>query len=142
MLFRSRIGRTGRAGAEGLAISFASPNDTKLVGDIEKLTKQKIELLGFEFDDERPVGRMNHGRRHWRDDDDQEDAHPVAASARSRFVPPAKVHDPFFDRPYEPDETATPVHAPAEPVIRPRGSSISPNIKPKRKVAALFKASS
>jgi len=137
-----RIGRTGRAGAEGLAISFASGNDTKLVGDIEKLTKQKIELLGFEFEDERPVGRMNHGRRHWRDDDEQEDAQKAAATARSRFVPPAKVHDPFFDRPYEPDESAAPAQASVEAVSKPRASSISPNIKPKRKVAALFKSSS
>jgi superfamily II DNA/RNA helicase len=64
-----RIGRTGRAGAEGLAVSFASSSDTRLVTDIEKLTKQKIELLGFEFEDERPSGRINHGRRHWNDDD-------------------------------------------------------------------------
>jgi superfamily II DNA/RNA helicase len=42
-----RIGRTGRAGAEGLAVSFASSSDTRLVTDIEKLTKQKIELLCF-----------------------------------------------------------------------------------------------
>jgi superfamily II DNA/RNA helicase len=60
-----RIGRTGRAGAEGLAVSFASPTDTRLVTDIEKLTKQKIDLQGFEFEDERPAGRINTGRRHW-----------------------------------------------------------------------------
>ena len=38
-----RSGRTGRAGAEGLAVSFASSSDTRLVTDIEKLTKQKFE---------------------------------------------------------------------------------------------------
>ena len=85
---------------------------------------------------------MNHGRRHWRDDDEQEDAQKAAATARSRFVPPAKVHDPFFDRPYEPDESAAPAQASVEAVSKPRGSSISPNIKPKRKVAALFKSGS
>jgi superfamily II DNA/RNA helicase len=38
-----RIGRTGRAGAEGVAISFASHRDTYLVRDIERYTGRKIE---------------------------------------------------------------------------------------------------
>ena len=36
-----------------------------MVSDIEKLTKQKIELLALEFADDRPRDRMNTGRRHW-----------------------------------------------------------------------------
>jgi ATP-dependent RNA helicase RhlE len=38
-----RIGRTGRAGAEGDAISFYSPDEEKYLLDIEKLIKTKIE---------------------------------------------------------------------------------------------------
>jgi superfamily II DNA/RNA helicase len=129
-----RIGRTGRAGAEGLAVSFASPTDTRLVGDIEKLTKQKIELLGFDFEDDRPAGRINTGRRHW----DEEDSGHEKPASRSRFVPPPKVHDPFFDMPYE--ASAEPVNTSASPEqVLSSGRSISPNIKPKRNVAALFK---
>ncbi len=129
-----RIGRTGRAGAEGLAVSFASPSDTRLVTDIEKLTKQKIELLGFEFEDDRPAGRINTERRHW----DEEDSGSDKAATRSRFVPPPKVHDPFFDRPYE--ASAEPVNTLASPEqVLSNGRSISPNIKPKRNLAALFK---
>jgi superfamily II DNA/RNA helicase len=37
-----RIGRTGRAGAEGIAISFASRRDSFLVRDIERFTGQMI----------------------------------------------------------------------------------------------------
>ncbi|NGX33964.1 MAG: ATP-dependent RNA helicase RhlE [Candidatus Anoxychlamydiales bacterium] len=37
-----RIGRTGRIGEKGLAISFASPKDRRVVFDIEKLTGQRI----------------------------------------------------------------------------------------------------
>ena len=130
-----RIGRTGRAGAQGLAVSFASANDTRLVTDIEKLTKQKIELLGFEFDDDRPAGRINTGRRLWKDEDSDADK----PASRSRFVPAPKVHDPFFDKPYEPSTTAQVETAePVPPVSNNR--SISPNIKPKRSVAALFKS--
>jgi superfamily II DNA/RNA helicase len=39
-----RIGRTGRAGRNGIAISFASNRDFHLVRGIERLTTQKIEV--------------------------------------------------------------------------------------------------
>ena len=134
-----RIGRTGRAGAEGLAVSFASSSDTRLVTDIEKLTKQKIELLGFEFEDERPSGRINHGRRHWNDDDAGNDgSSDTKPAARGRFVPPPKVHDPFFDKPYEVSDEPVKTTAGSDQVLS-NARSISPNIKPKRTVAALFK---
>lgn len=39
-----RIGRTGRAGAEGLAVSLVSPDEMSYLKGIEKLLKSKIEL--------------------------------------------------------------------------------------------------
>ena len=39
-----RIGRTGRAGREGVAITLAEPREHRLVRNIEWLTKQKIEI--------------------------------------------------------------------------------------------------
>ncbi len=39
-----RIGRTGRAGASGEAISFVSPDEEKYLSEIEKLTKKKINV--------------------------------------------------------------------------------------------------
>jgi len=39
-----RIGRTGRAGASGTAISFVAPEDERLLADIEKLLRRKIEV--------------------------------------------------------------------------------------------------
>ena len=138
-----RIGRTGRAGASGLALSFVSGNDNRLVVDIEKLIKKKIELEAIEFDDDRPRERINTGRRAWGEDDPRDvlDA-PRAPSPRS--APPARAprsapRDPFFDKPYEaPTEAPPPAWEPGE---RPSGR-ISANIKPKRKVAALFKTES
>src|SRR6185437_6492433 len=41
-----RIGRTGRAGAKGIAITLAAPADSELIDRIEKLTGQKIQRLG------------------------------------------------------------------------------------------------
>lgn len=46
-----RIGRTGRAGANGVAFSFAAARDSEIVRQIERFTGQKIEILsipGFE----------------------------------------------------------------------------------------------
>lgn len=51
------IGRTGRAGHEGEAISFCSFQEKNLLKDIEKLTQQKIEVLthaAFPMEDTTP----------------------------------------------------------------------------------------
>jgi superfamily II DNA/RNA helicase len=68
-----RIGRTGRAGAAGLAVSFVGGgNDARLVADIEKLIKSKIEIEALEFDEDQPdirkQGRINDGRRMYHED--------------------------------------------------------------------------
>ncbi|WP_372973993.1 DEAD/DEAH box helicase [Muriicola sp.] len=40
-----RIGRCGRAGEEGISISICEPEENAFVADIEKLTRQKIEIV-------------------------------------------------------------------------------------------------
>jgi superfamily II DNA/RNA helicase len=139
-----RIGRTGRAGAAGLAVSFVGGgNDARVLSDIERLTRQKAELLAVEFDEDRPRGRINTGRRHWGEDDprdgiDQGRARERAPSRPSERRAPV---DPFFNQPY--DENAVRETPPAwEAAQRPAGrSGLSANIKTRRKVAALFKTS-
>jgi ATP-dependent RNA helicase RhlE len=41
-----RIGRTARAGAEGIAISFCGPDEREYLRDIEKLVKRKLAVVG------------------------------------------------------------------------------------------------
>jgi ATP-dependent RNA helicase RhlE len=56
-----RIGRTGRAGKSGLAISLVTPDDLQMLQAIEKLTKQLIPqqvLPGYEHDP-----KMNHSSK-------------------------------------------------------------------------------
>ena len=146
-----RIGRTGRAGASGLAISFVGGgNDQRLVADIEKLIKRKIEIEPMEFEEQRPdirrQGRLNDGRRAWGGDDPRDvlDDTPAPARERSsptrsarRDAPPA---DPFFDQPYVAParEEAPAWEASAKTTVRAAGR-VSANIKPRRKLAALFK---
>jgi superfamily II DNA/RNA helicase len=144
-----RIGRTGRAGASGLAVTLVSGSDARLVAEIEKLLKTKIEIEALEYDDERPQGRFNDGRRAWQEGEgrgsgprspraERSERPERPERARSSFRPAVVARDPFFDKPYEaPQSEAAPGW---EAAARPVRSSTSPNIKPRRKVAALFKA--
>ena len=43
-----RIGRTARAGAEGIAISFCEPAERGYLRDIERLVKRKLTVVGEE----------------------------------------------------------------------------------------------
>ena len=157
-----RIGRTGRAGASGLAVSFVASSDQRLVADIEKLIKTKIEIEPLEFDEDRPriseQGRINDGRRMYRESGESEagameqargsqDSRPPRERPERRerreYVPhrqPAMARDPFFDQPYE-AVAAPETQAAWEAAAKgsPARSGVSANIKPKKKVAALFK---
>src|SRR6185295_11939155 len=140
-----RIGRTGRAGASGLAITLVSREDTRNVDDIEKLIKKKIEIEPLELDDDDQPRRRP--RERYREDEDFRPPPKAIVSPYSARTPgreismpaaprPQPQGDPFFDKPYEASATA------AEPAWEKRAAApargLSPNIKPKKKVAALF----
>ena len=60
-----RIGRTGRAGNSGKAISFVARNEENLLADIEALIKRPLPtqwLVGFEPNFEDPADSASHGR--------------------------------------------------------------------------------
>ena len=138
-----RIGRTGRAGASGLAVSLVTRDDSRLVADIEKLIRRKIDLEALELDSDRPPRRRRD--EGWRDEGRRDDERSPAAQAteyRPRRSPESvRAVDPFFDRPYEADPNAEPAWektaAAATPPAASR-SSLSRFIKPKRKVATLL----
>ena len=60
-----RIGRTGRAGAEGLAISFCTPQERDLLTAIEKLIDMKIRVSSRDpgFDENAPTSMPKRGAR-------------------------------------------------------------------------------
>jgi superfamily II DNA/RNA helicase len=138
-----RIGRTGRAGALGHAISFVSSSDQRLVTDIEKLLKTKITLenVSVEQDRSRERREPRESRGGDRGERSESSSRPREQdSRRSRevgYVPAPRVkNDPFFDKPYEPSARAADLPKPAAPEPLRK----SANIKPKRVVAALFKS--
>ena len=62
-----RIGRTGRAGASGQAVSLVSSEEIKLLHDIERLIKRVIErkgIEGYEPTHTLPEPNMKHGGGH------------------------------------------------------------------------------
>lgn len=138
-----RIGRTGRAGASGLAVTLVTRDDARLVSDIEKLLKTKIDLQAFEIEDDRP-------RRPRRQEDSEVDrplAEPAVRAERTerpeRYERPqrAVASDPFFDKPYEASASAAP--AAWEAAAKSSGSAsparaLAPSIKAKRKVGVLL----
>ncbi|MCP5281068.1 MAG: DEAD/DEAH box helicase [Rhodoferax sp.] len=151
-----RIGRTGRAGASGLAVTFVTRSDARLVAELEKLVKAKLEIEPIEFDEDSPdirrQGRINDGRRMYQEQDggaeprgagrparaDRDAPRRERPPARDLVRPPPVSRDPFFDKPYE--EPAAAKDTPAWEADAPRPvRSISANIKTRRRVAALFK---
>jgi ATP-dependent RNA helicase RhlE len=126
-----RIGRTGRAGASGEAISLVSPDEHERLEAIEKTIKLRIprEIIpGFE-PNSREVGTLlptprRGDRRPARSDAVSWERRGPSPGQRGRVAAPI---DPIFREPYRPEAPAQP----SRPETEPRG-------KPAKQVAALL----
>jgi len=154
-----RIGRTGRAGASGDAISLFSDKDERLLVDIEKLIKIKFvraELAGFvprqrsDRGGERGERPERGGRGERTERGDRGERSSASSSSAERDGERSSVRrdtqsygrsggggarrekvDPWFLKPYEPTAAPAPVDAAV--------SAAKPASKPsKHKVAALL----
>ncbi|MAN81222.1 MAG: DNA helicase [Rhodospirillaceae bacterium] len=120
-----RIGRTGRAGREGVAISIAVPSDGKYVDAIEKLMGRPIERdemssaagSGSDTDADAPVkeergGDRGRGRGRGRDRGrGKSEAKPAAAESEAKTE--AKT-EPASEAAAAPAESAAPAPEPAK----------------------------
>jgi ATP-dependent RNA helicase RhlE len=132
-----RIGRTGRAGAFGKAISLVSPEEEKYLKEIEKLIKTEIpkETASVPHTDRGSRGsRASHDDHHERSPRGEraERSHAPRAEHAERshtrtHAPKKPSHDPWFDKPYEPSSGPIPAKQPEQPAN-----------KPKKPVAAIF----
>jgi superfamily II DNA/RNA helicase len=124
-----RIGRTGRAGASGDAISLYSDKDARLLADIQKLIKHNISRIEL------------HGFVPARSSERQSRAEPAESGSRSRapqhgrtaYAPRKEKVDPWFLKPYEPE---VPVSSATNG--EKNGADQSSSAKPQKKVAALL----
>ena len=85
-----RIGRTGRAGAKGVAISLVSSEEESYLAEIEALIKQKVK------------------------------PERVKQSAQNNKTNKAAKHDPWFDQPYSPSKATKKVQKKTVQEIRNR----------------------
>jgi ATP-dependent RNA helicase RhlE len=140
-----RIGRTGRAGKEGIAISLVSAEERGRLADIEKLIKrpiEKVEMVGFAQHAEVPQAPASGRPGRSRDSRETSPPPPGARPGReTRRTPPpppsrpaaAKLPGPGdFDwrKPYEP-----PPDSFVEPALP---TTPRPSHKPRRQIAALL----
>jgi ATP-dependent RNA helicase RhlE len=107
-----RIGRTGRAGASGIAITLVSPGDERYLQDIEKLIKKQLpsESLKLDAVDVVPAARRERSERSERAapaERAERTARPerTERGERSRYSSaasrlPGTSADPFFSQPY------------------------------------------
>jgi ATP-dependent RNA helicase RhlE len=125
-----RIGRTGRAGLTGEAISLVAPEDTEAMAAVERLIKKKIDrvlVAGFQPGGTSVAGMMagqaQSGRRaretgRERQREPGRERHrdrrpsPQLSRAPSASKAPKPPADPIFSKPYE---SGT---APAAPVLK------------------------
>jgi ATP-dependent RNA helicase RhlE len=116
-----RIGRTGRAGLPGEAISLVSPEEMKFLEDIERLLKRKLPQASTPDTpaEDRPAHRSREPR-HERGRERQ--GHERGAERRSHKPQPAapRPAQSGFDytKPYEPASSNQPVRSEPAPAIR------------------------
>lgn len=152
-----RIGRTGRAGADGLAISLITSDDSKLVSGIEKLRKVRIQAVDYtpartggsrrtptksDRRSSRDSGKKHTTRRSARSSDADAFWERAGRSGENIYRPQPRVQgDPIFDQPYTP-QTAAPSAPPASETAAAPGTAPARGRKNKRRAAALFRKSS
>ena len=96
-----RIGRTGRAGHSGLAVSLVSADESPLLADIEKLLKRKIEVGATPVLDSgsvRPQRTEANGRQSDRPEERQKSQRASAPSRQAKPKQP-RAETPRQDKP-------------------------------------------
>src|SRR5208283_4120446 len=87
-----RIGRTGRAGLSGTAITIVAPLDSKAVTAIERLIGQTIPWLGEPAPVETRESRPQEGERRHRGNSRERQPHPRPEKARAHAPKPERPH--------------------------------------------------
>jgi len=141
-----RIGRTGRAGASGDALSVFQPGDERLLTDIEKLIKRSIPrgtLEGFDPTGERARSEDSDRRRARSDvrrarGDSEERPRRKDGNGVNQRPGFRASDDPFFSRPYEPSPSSAAAAATKQTEEAALAALGRGRSAPKRPLAALL----
>jgi ATP-dependent RNA helicase RhlE len=99
-----RIGRTARAGGEGIAISFCDSSERSYLKDIERIIRMKIELVAHELPElteeqrrqQEEPRRPPHGHRHGKPSGHKAGGHkPGGGREGGREGAPAQGDNPY-----------------------------------------------
>ncbi len=102
-----RIGRTGRAGASGEAISFVAPDEERLLGDIERLLKKAVPIAVAEGFDPAAPARRDRSERPERGERSARPARGARTPTESREPREPREHrEPRAERPPREDPRA------------------------------------
>jgi len=114
-----RIGRTGRAGLPGEAISLVAPQDMEAMAAIERLIKKRIERVlvpGFQPSGATVAALMGDEPTRKREQPARKGEQPARRERRPAGSEPSKrAADPIFSKPYEPSAPAPEAPKAAEP---------------------------
>ena len=124
-----RIGRTGRAGASGVAISLVCEEEEKYLAEIEKLIKrviikEKVDVTAYLKPTAHKASHATARESGGRETNGRNTSEKHPSRPRSHFKKPAA--DPWFDKPYEPT------------VMSADSANNMPSINRKAPVAALL----
>jgi len=117
-----RIGRTGRAGATGEAMSFVAPEEEKYLSEIEKLLKKKVDVMtaaGFDVANARTERRPAPAERSTRAGSGaREGARPPRARSGERERAAAEPRRPTADERRAEREAAYARNPDQAPIVR------------------------
>jgi ATP-dependent RNA helicase RhlE len=132
-----RIGRTGRAGLTGEAISLVAPQDMDSLAAIERLIKKRIERVlvpGFQATGASVAALMGDQPRRPKREERREGRRDVRPTERrvERRDERKRPSDPIFSKPYEPSSAA------ADPAPAPKSEPQQQSKRKQPQVAALL----
>ncbi len=132
-----RIGRTGRAGASGVALSLMTREEERLLADIERMLKRKLPVLDLNVEDPGRLARVVRAEKRAGEAPTHKAHRP-----RDKFAPAAPVaipgysNDPFFFKPYEPKAAPADVSSDGAASQASANTPISRSLTGSRKSAA------
>jgi ATP-dependent RNA helicase RhlE len=124
-----RIGRTGRAGASGEAISLVAPDEERYLADIERLLKKKVEIVSAEGFD-LATARFDKPERTSRGKPGERPARAPRETSRAKSAPAAERAAPVRTERSAARPARAPSHGESRREERERAYALNPDQPP------------